>query len=143
MIPLIASDTAGPLGVLHLPRLWLKTLLSSVGQLPPGYKDIRFGFDTWVLDALKVDCDAARDFIVRERPTYLAFEKWIREQPGVDLSAETIADLNARIRAREKSDSSRREILEANGLPDDGSIRSSILLNALDDWQAVHRELTA
>lgn len=143
MIPLIASDTRGPLGVSHLPRLWLKTLLSAVNQLPPGYKDVRVGFDFMVLEGLAVDPDAARTFIKDTKPTYLQFEQWIREQPGVDLSPANIARVNEVVRSRKKSDSSRRAILEAVGLPDDGTITDSILLNALDDWQAAHRELTA
>ena len=32
IIPLISSGTEGPLGVKHLPRLWLKTLLSACGK---------------------------------------------------------------------------------------------------------------
>lgn len=143
MIPLISSGTAGPLGVRHLPRLWLKTLLSAVDQLPPGYKDIRRGFDFMVLEGLKIDPDSARSFIVNERPSYLAFEAWIRRQPNVDITPANIDLINQHITQREKSDSSRRAILLANGLPDDGSIRDSILLNALDDWQSVHAELTA
>lgn len=143
MIPLIASDTPGPLGLLHLPRLWLKTLLAAVGQLPPGYKDVRPGFDFMVLEGIGVDPDATRDFIQNQKPTYLAFEQWIRNQPDVDLSPANIARVNQIVRDRRKSDASRQKLLAANGLPDDGSITSSILLNALDDWQSVHRELTA
>jgi hypothetical protein len=142
MIPLIASNTAGPLGVLHLPRLWLKPLLQAMGQLPPGYKDIRPGFDFMVLKGLKIDPDAARDYILQTRPTYLEFETWIKNQPGVDLSEASIAAVNVAVLTRKKSDSSRQKILGANGLPDDGSITDSILLNALDDWQSVHRDLT-
>ena len=33
IVPLISSGIAGPLGVLHLPRLWQKVLLESLGQL--------------------------------------------------------------------------------------------------------------
>lgn len=142
VIPLISSETAGPLGVRHLPRLWLKTLLSAVDQLPPGYKDIRVGFDFMALEGLKIDPDAARRFIVKERPTYLEFEAWVCRQPNVDISSSNIEFINKQIMEREKSDSSRRAILEANGLTDDGTIKDSILLNAIDDWQSVHAELT-
>ena len=31
-VPLISSGTAGPLGVIHLPRLWLKTSLEATGE---------------------------------------------------------------------------------------------------------------
>ena len=141
IIPLISAGTTGPLGVRHLPRLWFKTLLSAVGELPEGYKDIRPGFDYMVLEGLKIDPDKAREFIVQERPTYLEFERWIKSQPGVDVSPGNIAEINAQVIGRRKSEASRRKILTANGLPDDGSITGSIMLNDLDDWQSVHAQL--
>ena len=141
IIPLISSGTEGPLGVKHLPRLWLKTLLSAAGELPEGYKDIRPGFDFMVLEGLKIDPDAARDFIVENRPAYLEFEQWIRKQEGVDVSAANIEALNQQIVERQKSDSSRRKMLAENGLPDDSAISDSIMLNNLDDWQAIHGQV--
>jgi len=36
LVPLIGSDVAGPLGVFHLPRLWLKHRLHGVGRLAVG-----------------------------------------------------------------------------------------------------------
>src|SRR4051812_40411505 len=39
-VPLISSGTAGPLGVLHLPRLWQKVSLESQGKLAAGYPGI-------------------------------------------------------------------------------------------------------
>ena len=33
-VPLISSGAAGPLGVLHLPRLWLKLRLEAAGSTP-------------------------------------------------------------------------------------------------------------
>src|SRR6185295_7355837 len=40
-VPLISSGVAGPLGVLHLPRLWLKVSLEARGKLANGYPGIR------------------------------------------------------------------------------------------------------
>src|ERR1700753_2200331 len=65
IIPVISSGTEGPLGVKHLPRLWLKTLLGAAGRLPKGYKDIRPGFDYMVLEGLGINPDSARDFIFK------------------------------------------------------------------------------
>ncbi len=141
IIPLISSGTSGPLGVKHLPRLWLKTLLSAAGELPEGYKDIRPGFDFMVLEGLKIDPDSARDFIFKGRPTYLEFEQWIRQQEGVDVSPANLEALNQQIVERRKSDSSRRKMLAENGLPDDSDISDSIMLNNLDDWRAIHGQL--
>ena len=45
IVPLISSGVAGPLGVLHLPRLWLKVSLESTGKLAPGYPGAGKGYD--------------------------------------------------------------------------------------------------
>src|SRR6187455_2095011 len=52
IVPLISSGVAGPLGVLHLPRLWLKLSLEESGKLASGYPGIGHGFDAMTLAAL-------------------------------------------------------------------------------------------
>ncbi len=138
IIPLISSGTEGPLGVKHLPRLWLKTLLAAVGRLPPGYKDIRPGFDYIVLEGLNIDPDAARAFITKARPTYLDFERWIESRKGVDLSSNNVRNINRAVVERSKSQASRQSILAENGIPVESGITGSIMLNNLDDWRALH-----
>jgi hypothetical protein len=142
IIPLISSGTAGPLGVKHLPRLWLKTLLSSTGNLPEGYKDIRPGFDYMVLEGLGIDPDSARKFIIGHRPTYLAFERWVCEQPNADISDTNISNINDIVENKTKSPEVRIKILEENRLPEDSPIESSIMLNNLDDWKSIHAQIT-
>lgn len=142
IIPLISSATEGPLGLKHLPRLWIKTLLSATGRLPEGYKDIRPGFDYIVIEGLHINPDSAREFICKNRPTYLGFEKWIREQPGVDVSPENISKINALIVGRMKSPEARIEILRESGLPEDTPINDGIMLNNLDDWKSIHDQVT-
>ena len=141
IIPLISSGTAGPLGVKHLPRLWIKTLLSATGDLPEGYKDIRPGFDYMVLESLGIDPDSAREFIVNHRPTYLSFEGWVCGQPNVDISETNISKINAAIEGRTKSPEVRTRMLRENGLPEDSPIESSIMLNNLDDWKSIHEQI--
>ncbi len=34
IVPLVTSDTAGPLGVVHLPRLWAKLTLAATADCP-------------------------------------------------------------------------------------------------------------
>jgi hypothetical protein len=142
IIPLISSGTAGPLGVKHLPRLWLKTLLSATGNLPEGYKDIRPGFDYMVLEGLGINPDSAREFIIGHRPTYLAFEKWVGAQPKADISGTNISKINDLIENTTKSPEARISILKDNGLPEDSPIESSMMLNNLDDWKSIHAQLT-
>ena len=45
VVPLTGSMVAGPLGVAHLPRMWQKGLLKSVGVLPGDYVFAERGFD--------------------------------------------------------------------------------------------------
>ncbi|MEM1060175.1 MAG: DUF5069 domain-containing protein [Verrucomicrobiota bacterium] len=141
IIPLISSETAGPLGVRHLPRLWLKALLAALGRLPEGYKDIRPGFDLMVLEGLRIDPEAARAFINAEQPGYLEFETWIRRQPDADLSTANIDRVNGIVTSRVKGEESRRQILEENGLPPDSPIADSVMLNNLIDWKELHDSL--
>ena len=44
-IPLISTRTKGPLGLVHLPRLWLKMRLSAKGKLADEYRAGEGGFD--------------------------------------------------------------------------------------------------
>ena len=142
IIPLISSGTEGPLGVKHLPRLWLKTLLSATGRLPEGYKDIGPGFDTIVLNGLGVDPDLARDYIFKTLPTYPTFERWVCEQAGVDISKANISKINKTLVEKEKSPEARVEILQEVGLATDTPIRDGVMLNNLDDWNSLHGQLS-
>jgi len=81
-VPLISSGVTGPLGVLHLPRLWQKVSLQAKGQLCPGYPDIGTGFDAMVLQALNLDADSVRKFVKGESPNYPQFESWVKERHG-------------------------------------------------------------
>ncbi|HVV01057.1 MAG TPA: DUF5069 domain-containing protein [Verrucomicrobiae bacterium] len=142
IIPLISSGTEGPLGIKHLPRLWLKTLLSAAERLPEGYKDVRPGFDYMVLEGLGINPDSARDFIFQHRPSYPSFEKWICEQPGVDISRENISKINQTLVSRVKAAEARSQVLRENGMPEDSEIKDGIMINNLDDWKAVHDQVT-
>ena len=48
IVPTISSGTAGPLGVLHLPRLWQKASLGAVGKLHDDYPAAGAGYDAYV-----------------------------------------------------------------------------------------------
>ena len=94
-IPLISSGVAGPLGVIHLPRLWQKASLEACGKLHPDYPGIGKGYDSMVLAALGLSEAAVRDFIKSKKPSYTQFEAWIKTQPGVKLDKASI-DKNSR-----------------------------------------------
>jgi hypothetical protein len=139
IVPLISSGVAGPLGVLHLPRLWLKVSLEAAGKLAPGYPGAGKGFDQMVIDGLGLRRDAVLDFIKTNKPTYPQFEAWVK-QNGTKLDRAAIEKLNAAIRGYHHDDATRKAILSANGLPDDASApKDAIHLNNLDDWYEFHQ----
>jgi hypothetical protein len=141
IIPLISSGTAGPLGVLHLPRLWLKASLGAAGKLHPDYPAVGAGYDSMVLAGLGIDIDTFKNFIATEKPTYPQCEAWILKQSGGSLDAGAVAKLNASIAGYNHGDDVRTAILGANGIPDEGKILDAINLNNLDDWLTIHTEV--
>jgi len=143
-VPLISSGVAGPLGVVHLPRLWLKLSLEARGKLAPGYPGCGTGYDQMVIDGIGLTRDALTNFIKTSRPTYPQLEAWIKKQPGVKLDKGTVEKLNASIRGYIHDDATRKSILGANGIPEDASApRDAVNLNNLDDWKEFHQaELT-
>ncbi len=135
IVPLISSGVAGPLGVLHLPRLWLKILLEAIGKLAPGYPAAGKGFDQMVMDGLGLKREAVLEFVRTRKPTYPQFEAWVKAN-ATKLDRASIEKLNAAIRNYQHDDATRKAILAANGIPDDANApRDAISLNNLDDWK--------
>lgn len=138
IVPLISSGVAGPLGVLHLPRLWLKASLESCGKLCPGYPGAGKGYDQMVIDGLGLNRDAVLSFIKTSKPTYPQFEAWVKKN-GTKLDKGSIDKLNASIKGYIHDDETRKNILGANGLPDDSAApKDAVNLNNLDDWKEFH-----
>ncbi len=135
-VPLISSGVAGPLGVLHLPRLWLKASLESTGQLADGYPGAGQGYDQMVIDGLGLKRDAVLAFIKDSKPTYPQFEAWIKKQPGAKLDQASISALNAAITGYIHDAGTKSSILSANGLTEGPS--DAVNLNNLDDWKEFH-----
>ena len=140
IIPLISSGTTGPLGVLHLPRLWLKASLGAAGKLHADYPAIGQGYDQMVLDGLGIDKAAFESFIADSKPTYPQLETWIIAQSGGTLDASAVAKLNTAITGYIHADEVRTGILGTSGIPDAGKIRDAINLNNLDDWHSFHQQ---
>jgi len=137
LVPLISSRAAGPLGVLHLPRLWQKASLDARKKLATGYPAAGDGFDKMVIEGLGLNRSSFLAFIKLTKPTYAVLEEWIKVQQGVKLDQDSIAKLNDSIRAYNHGDATRKAIFDLCGLTDDTcSIRDAISLNELDDWHA-------
>ncbi len=139
-VPLISSGTAGPLGVLHLPRLWQKVSLEAAGKLAAGYPGCGKGYDAMTLGALGITEQAAKDFVKSSKPTYPQFEAWVKKQPGVKLDKASIYKHNVAIMGYIHDDETRKGILSASGIPDDGSVNpGAVDLNNIDDWFEFHQ----
>jgi hypothetical protein len=139
IVPLISSGVAGPLGVVHLPRLWLKASLEARGKLAAGYPGAGKGYDQMVIDGLGLNREKVLDYIKSSRPTYTQFETWVKQQPGAKLDKANIDALNKSIHGYNHGDDTRKGIFDATGLNDSTcSFRDAVNLNNLDDWNEFH-----
>ena len=138
IVPLISSGVAGPLGVIHLPRLWLKVSLEARGKLAAGYPGAGQGYDQMVIDGIGLTRDAVIKFIKDARPTYPQFEAWVKKN-ATKLDKGSVEKLNAAIRGYNHDDATRKSILGASGIADDASAaKDAVNLNNLDDWKEFH-----
>jgi hypothetical protein len=139
IVPLISSGTAGPLGVLHLPRLWLKVSLEARGKLADGYPGIGKGYDSMVCSALGLDPEGVKKFIADKKPTYPQFEDWVKKN-AKHLDKATIHKLNVAIQGYIHDDNTRGGILKASGITDASCVcPDAVNLNNLDDWYEFHQ----
>ena len=142
IVPLISSRLTGPLGIVHLPRLWQKMLLAANDRLNEDYKSGKGGLDGWLLNTLGVDYDATAAFFAETNPTYLEFEAWIKKNaPAEKLSSEVIHLFNQEVVAFHKPEPERTVMLERAGLPVDDTIWPAVDLNDQDDWMGFHEEV--
>src|SRR4030095_8382850 len=133
-VPMISSGIAGPLGVLHLPRLWQKVSLEVSGTLTSGYPDVGKGFDAMMLAALGLEEQAVRDYIRQSKPTYPQFEAWVKKN-AKSLNRDAVEKHNPAVRGSNHDDETRKAILGACGIADDASaFKDAVNLNNLDDW---------
>ena len=143
LIPMISSGIAGPIGVLHLPRLWQKASLGATGNLHDDYPACGKGYDQMVLDGLGLDREEFLAFIKDKKPSYPETEAWVLAKKGGSLDAEAVRKLNAAIAGYIHDDGTRKAILGENNIEDTGNIKDAVNLNNLDDWKAFHRDVLA
>jgi hypothetical protein len=141
LVPLVSSGVAGPLGVLHLPRMWLKCVLAAKGLLADGYPDLGKGFDAMTLSALNLTEDETRHYIRTHLPSYTEFEQWVLQKNGGKLDAAAVARHNRAVTYYLHDEATRKSILSSAGLGDDGTILDAVNLNNLDDWTEFHKWL--
>jgi hypothetical protein len=142
IVPQVSAETAGPLGAMHLPRFWLKMRLVDAGMLPGDYfagDDSKF--DVVTLDDLGLDREKTYAYLRERKPTYVEFERWVREHGKTD--AETIAHHNAAIMGIMKAPDKEAAFRARVGLTDADPPFNSAMLNLLDDLHTVHETVAA
>jgi hypothetical protein len=95
------SDIDGPLGIVHLPRLWAISILGTAGCLADGVAADPHGFDSLVTHGLRVEPRALRHHLAT-LPTYVQTEAWVRAHTR-RLDPATIARVNDTIRATHRN----------------------------------------
>ena len=140
LVPLIGATVVGPLGVSHLPRMWLKGILSAARALPDTYFDDYKGFNKRVVDALGLEPEPWFAFL-KTLPTYLQAEQYVKDH-ATKLDAASIEAINADIASMPRPEENAAKVREVVGFDAPGFNNSAMLLN-LDDWCAIHKELTA
>ena len=141
-VPLVSSGTAGPLGAIHLPRLWTKLSLHAHGALADGYDFCGTGFDQMTLDALGLDREKTIAFINEKHPTYMQFERYVVEQNGGSVSKEKIEAHNAAIRGYNHADDLGSSMREASGNAHE-HVKDAVTLNNIEDLDGLHKQLEA
>jgi hypothetical protein len=140
IVPLAAAGVKGPLGVAHLPRLWLKAVLAAATLLPADYSSGYGGTDRDLLDGIGLDGPATFAYLAAV-PSYQAFEAWVRVNAR-NFDAASVAAVNAKITGHQKPPEKAALNRAQLGLGDTGERRTA-LLNALDDWASVHADVVA
>jgi hypothetical protein len=137
IVPLVSSGTAGPLGALHVPRLWLKLSLAGIGALPEGYDECGAGFDAMTLGAFGLDRQKTIDFVRQNKPTYMEFEEWIVANGRTDKA--TIERHNAAIRGYNHGDDLAGTMRRTSKVKD-SSVKDAVTLNTVEDLDEVYRQ---
>lgn len=139
VIPLISSYVAGPLGLMHLPRLWLKGLLHAADILAEDWGCGPGGLDKRIMDAVGIDAGAFIPWLLQTFPTYEACEAWVVEHASA-LDADSIARSNGDLASAPLPRGLGPQFRRYLGIEDAvNPIEVGIMLNNLDDWMAVHR----
>ena len=79
-IPYISSQTTGPLGAAHLPRLWTQTHARVCRSARRRMGSLRSGFRSMTISNLGLDRDKVMEFVRTRKPTYVEFEEYVRRQ---------------------------------------------------------------
>ena len=139
IVPAVGSTVCGPLGVAHLPRMWLKAVLKATDRLPEGWFSSNRGMDKRVIDNLGLPAEEFFAFL-SEVPTYPQTEAWVSARSD-KLDAASLAAHNEAVASF--------KVPQENGVPrraalgiEHTDIWEGIRLNDFDDWNCLHAAVT-
>jgi hypothetical protein len=137
IVPAVSSQSVGPLGLMHLPRFWMKAILAATGSLYGGWKSgPASSYDQFWVSTVGLDLDTAIAHLRAELPAYPDFEAWVVAH-APSLSPAAIAEYNAAQWARRKPEAIAAPERATLGI-DDPEYRASIEINDLLDWHELH-----
>ena len=140
MVPLISTNSVGPAGIAHLPRMWLKIRLAALGRLDGEYRHGVGGLDERLFEHFDIDGPAFVTFVETSHPDYLVAERYFLDH-AKNVSPASIASFNELIRAMEFPDPARAKLFRDRVGIADESVCRVIELNDLDDWYGMHEAL--
>lgn len=140
IVPLIGATVPGPLGIVHLPRMWLKSVLSAAGLLVEGYFDNYKGFNQRVVDGIGLEPEPWFAFLAT-MPTYPQAEDYVKAH-ATKLDPASIAAVNHEILTYLRPEENAAAVRARAGL-DDSTFRDSAQLLNFDDWTTLHQTLVA
>jgi hypothetical protein len=139
-IPFVSSQTTGPLGAAHLPRLWAKLTLGNNDRLAEGWDHCGQGFDQMTIDDLGLDREKLLEYVRTQKPTYVQFEEYVVAHGKTDPA--TIAKHNAAIHGYNHSPETAKAMRQSMGLKNE-NVNDAVTLNSLDDLHELHKQVHA
>ncbi len=140
--PVAAVTAMGPLGIVHLPRMWAKALQHATGHLNDDYI-VGCGLDRAVSGALGIDMQEALSYIQTAKPTYHEFEAWVVARCGGTVGPDKVRAANEAILGITFDAQMAKEFRAELGLPQESKLDGAANLDTLDDWLQFHRWMTA
>jgi hypothetical protein len=149
IVPAVSSRACGAVGVDHLPRVWIKSILKAGGALPIGYRSgyyrvmtkglavVPNGLDLKTCRAIGLDEHASVRFLDENLPDYPAYERWVRGNAR-KLDVASVARHNA---LREDTRAPKAE-MEKRYAGWGDSTHWSYIIDDLIDWRLIYDAVT-
>jgi hypothetical protein len=136
IVPLISTYVSGPLGVPHLPRLWLKALLHARNVLAEDWGCGPGGLDRRLTTFLGIDGTALLSWLMETLPSYEETEAWVRVN-ATNLNPQSIAQAVEAFATLPLPPGLNEQFRAYLGISDD-TVNVGVTLNNYDDWQALY-----